>query len=257
MSRIAAVLVTRDSQDYLPETLASIEEQTRKPELRIAIDDGSLDETRSLLKEAGFTVSNATSAAQDIHTRIAHNFLQGVRAAQTAGADIVVLGDHDDRWHNTRLEHQVGILEADPRIALVASDAFLIDEWGVAIPGTLRDTFPVPEDFADWSKRKQWSYALRHSLATGGASALRPDALDDWSVPSGWLHDRWWSLHALRHDALRIDPTPVIDYRLSADQQVGRDTGHQDDARRWIWGKARTGWTSATRTRQAARLIRG
>jgi len=257
MSRVAAVLVTRDSQDYLPETLTSIEEQTRKPELRIAIDDGSADETRSLLIEAGFTVSSATSPATVTHTRIAHNFLQGLRAAQGAGADIVVLGDHDDRWHETRVAHQVGVLEADPSVALVASNAFLIDEWGVAIPGTLRDTFPVPEDFAEWSKRKQWSYALRHSLATGGASALRPSALDDWSIPSGWLHDRWWSLQALRHDALRIDPTPVIDYRLSPDQQVGRDTGNQDDARRWLWRKARTGWTSATRSRQVARLIRG
>ena len=81
MSRVAAVLVTRDSQDFLSETLSSIEEQTRKPELRIAIDDGSADETRSLLLEAGFTVSSATSPAVDTHTRIAHNFLQGVRAA--------------------------------------------------------------------------------------------------------------------------------------------------------------------------------
>lgn len=257
MSALAAVMVTHNSEDHLGETLASITSQTRPAEYLLAVDDRSSDSTVEMLVSAGFTVFTATSQSLDPFTRIAQNFHQGVRAAKKAGATCVVLGDHDDLWHQNRLEHQADVMKGNPDAAVVASDAFLVDEWGVALPGTLRGTFPVPDDFTDWSQRRQWAYGVRHSLATGGACALRIDAFSDWSVPVGWLHDRWWSLRALRHGALVIDSTPVIDYRISADQQVGLDTADQDRGLRWWSGKAKTGISSAMRARDLARLVRG
>ena len=253
--RTAVVVVTRDSTKYLPETLASITAQDSPSDLLIAIDDHSTDATRELLASAGFVVELATSPATDIPTRIAHNFFQGLRRAQSAGADIVILGDHDDIWHPSRSTHQVGIFKRNPAAAMVASNGFLIDEHGVAIAGTLRDSFPVPADFSSWSGRKQWAYALRHSLATGGASALRPALLTDWSIPPGWLHDRWWSLQALRAGGLILDETPVIDYRLSESQQVGLSTGDQDSPRRWLATKARQSGRTLSRARDLTRLI--
>ena len=253
--RTAVLVVTCDSTRYLPETLASIAAQDSPADLLIAIDDHSTDSTRELLASAGFAVDLATSPATEITTRIAHNFLQGLRRAQSAGADIVILGDHDDVWHLSRISHQVEILEHNPAAAMVASNGFLIDEHGVAIAGTLRDTFPVPADFSSWSRRKQWAYALRHSLATGGASALRPARLTDWSIPSGWLHDRWWSLEALRTGGLALDEAPVIDYRLSENQQVGLSAGDQDDPRRWLAMKARRSGRTLSRARDLTRLI--
>jgi len=254
-SRTAVVVVTRDSTRYLPETLMSIAAQDSPADLLIAIDDHSTDSTRELLARAGFAVELATSPATDIPTRIAHNFLQGLRRAQSAGADIVILGDHDDIWHPSRISHQVGILERNPAAAMVASNGYLIDEHGVAIAGTLRDTFPVPADFSSWSGRKQWAYAMRHSLATGGASALRPAMLSDWSIPPGWLHDRWWSLSALKAGALVIDDAVVIDYRISDQQQVGLDTGHQHSGREWLLHKARQSGRSVARVRDLSRLL--
>jgi len=253
--RTAVVVVTRDSTRYLPETLASIAAQDSPADLLIAIDDHSTDATRELLTSAVLSVELATSPATDIPTRIAHNFLQGLRRAQGAGADIVILGDHDDIWHPSRISHQVEILERNPAAAMVASDGFLIDEHGVAIAGTLRDTFPVPTDFSSWSGRKQWAYALGHSLATGGASALRPTRLPDWSIPSGWLHDRWWSLQALRAGRFILDEAPVIDYRLSENQQVGLDTGHQHLGREWLLHKARQSGRTVSRVRDLSRLL--
>ena len=132
---------------------------------------------------------------------------------------------------------------------MVASNGFLIDEHGVAIAGTLRDTFPVPTNFFSWSGRKQWAYALRRSLATGGASALRPARLSDWSIPPGWLHDRWWSLQSLRQGTLLIDPSAVIDYRVSRRQMVGLNAGLQDKSVSWIMSKTRGGFSALTRAR--------
>jgi len=188
-------------------------------------------------------------------TRIAQNFLQGVRVAVAAGAEVVILGDHDDVWRRDRVDYQVSFLDEHPSVGMLASDGFLIDEHGAALPGTIRSTFPVPEDFNEQSTRAQLAYAVRHSVATGGASALRPAVLPDWSIPAGWLHDRWWSLATIRAGCFVADPTPVIDYRLTANQQVGLDAASQNDGKRWLSRKAREATRSASRARDLSRLI--
>ena len=257
MTAVAVVLVTRNSERYAQQTLESIAAQTQQPDLRIAIDDNSTDASADMLRNAGFDVYRATSGSSDTTTRIAHNFHQGVRLAQRQGAEIVVLGDHDDVWRKDRIAHQVDVLELNPTIAIVASDGFLIDEQGAAIPGTIRSTFPVPDEFPLWPRRRQVAYGLRHSLATGGASALRLAELRDWHVPVGWLHDRWWSIKALRDGRLRIDNYPVIDYRVTADQQVGLDTSAQDVPSRWWASKIASLPSSTRKLRDLTGLLRG
>ncbi len=252
--RVAAVIVTHNSENVIDQTLQSIEYQSHSAQIRIAVDDHSSDATTDLLSHGGFTVVRATSAADDVTTRIAQNFHQACREAVEQGADLVVLGDHDDVWHHDRIEHQVALLQQHTHIAMLASDGFLIDQHGAALPGTIRSNFPVPLDFNARTPSAQLRYAVRHSIATGGACALRPAALSDWAVPAGWLHDRWWSLVALRADRLWLDPTPVIDYRVTPSQHVGLDTSQQQAPGRWIVGKAQRFGSSASRVRDLSRL---
>jgi len=227
---IAAVLVTHDSERWLKATLDSIANQTRKPDRIIVIDDNSTDGTERILSEYNITPIKASTTATETITRIAQNFQQGIREAKNA--DIVVLGDHDDIWHPTRVERQVALLEgsntsADPRILMVASDGTLVDENGTATGGTLRTTFPVAANWNELQADQQLKYALKHSLATGGASAIKPGYFAEQEIPEGWLHDRWWSLLATVRLGMLIDAESVIDYRVQGDQQVGLDTGTQ------------------------------
>jgi hypothetical protein len=69
---------------------------------------------------------------------------------------------------------------------------------------------------------------IRYSVATGGASAVRPVSFADVPLPEGWLHDRWWSLVAAAREELRLDHECVIDYRVSSHQEVGLGRGQQD-----------------------------
>ena len=202
------------------------------------------------------TVPPSRTPAIDPATRIAQNFHQVLRLAVTEGADLVVLGDHDDLWHRNRIKHQCAVLARNPSTAMLASDGFLIDEHGAAVAGTIRGTFPLLEDFNGQPLRARLTYATRHSIATGGASALRPARLSDWSVPPGWLHDRWWSVVSLRAGKFLADSTPVIDYRLSADQEVGLDAAQQDVPARWLLNKARGLGRTTSRARDLTRLVR-
>jgi glycosyltransferase involved in cell wall biosynthesis len=227
---IAAVLVTHNSERWLKATLDSIANQTRKPDRIIVIDDNSTDGTEEILSDYRITPIKATATAIETITRIAQNFQQGIREAKDA--DIVVLGDHDDIWLPTRVERQAALLEgsnesAGTNILMVASDGTLVDETGTPIGGTLRTTFPVVANWNELQVDQQLKYALKHSLATGGASAIKPRYFAEQEIPEGWLHDRWWSLLATVRLGMLINSESVIDYRVQGDQQVGLDTGTQ------------------------------
>lgn len=245
---IAAVLVTHNSEGFLPELLSSIDRQTRKPDIKLALDDHSTDRTRDLLEQSGFTVIPADCESTDITTRIAQNFVQAVTAAQNMGATQAVLGDHDDIWHPHRIAHQSAILSKQDSVAFIASN-------GRTPVGTIRTTFPVPPDFNELDAREQWKYVAKHSIATGGASAIAPDRLSTLAVPDGWLHDRWWSLRAVREHSMWIDAELVIDYRVTPDQQVGLDTAGQHNGVSWVWHKFRNLPTTLRKMKDIATLL--
>ena len=229
MSSVAALVVTHDSERWIEATLRSILEQSLLPETVVVIDDASADRTLEIVVDVLGTdadVRAADTSASDRITRIAQNFEQGVRACEAY--DIVVLGDHDDIWHPTRIEHQARLLADSPSVAMVASDGMLVDAEGQAVGGRLRTVFPVDDGFNVLSPAQQMRFTLRHSIATGGASALRPSLFADLTVPPEWLHDRWWSLVATAQESMLVDDVVVIDYRVTESQEVGLNRGTQE-----------------------------
>ena len=260
--QVVGVLVTHNSQAFLAELLESIESQSQKLDQLIVIDDNSTDLTRSILTEHGIMAIRSTSTATDLSTRIAINFLQGVAHAPPGA--IVILGDHDDTWLPNRVEHQSAIMRAFPNAAMLASDGNTGTQNApqetlqtLQTQQTLRSTFPVPENWGALTKRQQFTYAVKHSIATGGASAIRPDKLPT-TIPAGWLHDRWWSLAAISTHAMVLDTEPVINYRITPEQQVGLDTRAQNkSARSWLTHHARNSGTSIKRSSDLALLFTG
>ena len=238
---VAVVIVTHNSAEFIAETLESVKAQTLQPDRIIVIDDQSTDLTMQVVRQQlitsglSYVIHSSTTEAKDLHTRIAQNFLQGVNEAKDEGLEIVVLGDHDDIWHEDRIAQHVRVFNENPSAMMVAADGVIKTDQNAAMPQTLRNSFPVPANFNDMRASQQFHYAVKHSVATGGASAIRPANFQYLNVPKSWLHDRWWSLAAAAHHALVIDTTPVIDYRISATQQVGLDTAAQLDGNsQWL-----------------------
>jgi glycosyltransferase involved in cell wall biosynthesis len=255
MTRIAVVLVTRDAQAWLEPLLTSIAAQTRPADRIVAVDDGSRDATVDILRTNGVEVLPATTSAGDVTTRIAANFVQGVRAC--ADADLVALGDHDDLWHPDRLARQQAILADAPAALMVASDGRLVDADGAPLGGTLRTAFPVTESWESMTAADRMAYVLAHSVATGGASMVRPAVFPMLDVPAGWLHDRWWSLVATARTGMLVDRTCVIDYRVQPGQQVGVDAAAQGGGVLHRLGTlARDAQLSVRKYRDARRLLR-
>lgn len=224
---VAALIVTHQSESWIEATLTSVLAQTRVPDRIVLVDDASTDRTRQLARAmvgSSLEIVDAAVTSTGQATRIAANFRKGLQACGDCA--VAVLGDHDDLWDPGRLEHQVSLL-LQHNADMVAGDGRLVDGSGKAMIGTLRETFPVPADWWRGSPAMRMRIALRQSIATGGASAVRPAAFVDVAIPSGWLHDRWWSLVATARERMLLDQAPVIDYRVTSTQQVGLDRGHQ------------------------------
>ena len=229
MSRVAAAVVTHNGVPWVSECLESILGQTRPADVVVVLDDHSTDGTVELLQEryaTDITLMTADYTVQGLatHARIATNFTRAVQQAVALGADLVALGDQDDRWLSDRLALQVDAMQ---NFAMLASDGWLVNSSGLRNGSTLRDAFPVSADFESWAPEAQLGYALHHSVATGGASMIRPSVFRSLQVPAGWLHDRWWSLAAIALGRFSIERSCLIEYRLSADQVVGLARGSQ------------------------------
>lgn len=233
MTTVAAVLVTSNSQRWIAETVESVLSQSRQPDVFVIVDDRSVDGTRDVIHRmlgAHVRLVESTATSNDRVTRIAHNFRQALDEARDL--DIAILGDHDDVWHPNRIGHQAGLLETWREDAMLASDGRLMDDAGRVTEGTLRSAFPVPIDWSTATPRERMRAVIRYSVATGGASAVRPVSFADVPMPQGWLHDRWWSLVAAAREELRLDDECVIDYRVSSHQEVGLGRGQQDKSGR-------------------------
>ena len=115
-------------------------------------------------------------------------------------------------------------------MSLVASDGRLVDAEGRAVGGTLRSTFRVPDDINDMSPADRMRFVLRKSVATGGASAVRPAGVRRRRDPRGLAARPVVEPRRGRREELLIDTTVVIDYRVTTEQEVGLDTGSQDQA---------------------------
>lgn len=252
-TRVGVVLVTHNAEPWLEQTLRSVATQSHTPEDIVVIDDASTDRTMTMIAEVlpNARVMPALTKAADRATRIAQNFVQGVRASR---ADVVILGDHDDVWMPERIAHQVKVMQEHPTAAMVASSATLIDQEGNLLDGTLRGTFPVPSSFMTWPRGRQVTFALVRSIATGGVSAIRPRAFSSLDVPSGWLHDRWWSLAAVQQGGFVLDDGIVAQYRVSPTQEVGLNTNEQGTPQ-WILNQLAKGPTAAKRATQVATMM--
>lgn len=161
-------MTVRDGASYLPETLDSLSRQTFRDYELVINDNGSTDETPSILAEY---------AAQDRRVRLLpplagndRTFTQGIRRAfESAMASLVAVNDADDVSAETRLEKQVGLLDANPDIVAVASWFDHIDGKGRIIashrvPAALFDAYQTGNPIAHSSMM----YRREKVLAAGG-----------------------------------------------------------------------------------------
>src|SRR5262249_50682701 len=154
--QVSVVIPAHDAEPFIRRTLESARRQ-RGMEDRleiVVVDDGSTDATadqvRACAAEAGAPVRLFAGPRRGVS--VARN--EGVR--QSAGGYIAFM-DHDDLWEPDKLSRQASRLDADPRLALVFTQARVVHD---DVDGEL---FPILDDAAAFLEKAyenlvHWNY---------------------------------------------------------------------------------------------------
>lgn len=236
---IAILLCTFNGARFLPLQLASFESQTFSDWRLFASDDGSEDNTVTLLTE--FQRKHGHSRVEirrGAGRGFAANFLS-LLCDPTLTSDYYAFSDQDDIWGSDKLARALSCLRhsSSPMPVIYCSRTRLIDDNAVEI-----GLSPL------FRKRPHFRNALVQSIAGGNTMVINEKARSvlmkagpDVNVPS---HD-WWAylVTTAVGGIVRYDPTPSVDYRVHPSNVVGsnRSFGSVMRRARMVWkGRFRT-----------------
>ena len=216
-------MCTYNGAHYLSEQLASVVAQTRQPDELIICDDASVDETlthvQDFTRNAPFPVSVVKNPKRLGSTK---NFEHAIELCR---GDVVFLCDQDDIWVETKLAVMEQQFVQKPDMALLFTDADLIDENGKPLGGTMWKALR----FDEANKRKIRSdsaYELldRREVVTGATMAFRSKFKDlVLPIPEDipLIHDGWIATMISHAGKLDFIEKPLIKYRQHRSQQLG------------------------------------
>jgi glycosyltransferase involved in cell wall biosynthesis len=227
---ISVAMCTYNGSRFLAGQLESIGRQTMRPFELIVCDDGSTDSTAEIVRafgeEAPFPVRFIHNEAKLGSTK---NFEKAILSCR---GDAIALCDQDDVWQKGKLKRVAEVLESEPDVGGVFSDALLIDENSQPISGTLWERRHVtPRVRADLNGKSGELLLLKRTAVTGATFVFRSHFVQLITpIPSEWFHDAWMALLIATQARLCPLPEPLIRYRLHPAQQVGLRP------RRWLSG---------------------
>lgn len=126
MPKVSVIIPTYNRDKFISDTIDSVLNQTFKDFEVIVIDDGSTDNTKSVLKKYGTRIRVLEQT--NLERAVARN--NGVK--NSSGKYIAFL-DSDDLWMKNKLEKQVEILEQNKDIILTYCSCLRVDEEGKKI----------------------------------------------------------------------------------------------------------------------------
>jgi glycosyltransferase involved in cell wall biosynthesis len=211
-------MCTYNGAAFLRAQLESILAQSRRPDEIVICDDGSTDETESVVKEFAPIVFHRNEK----NLGAVKNF---ERAIGLCTGDIITLSDQDDVWREDKLQRIEEAFRMTPTAGLVFSEAEIVDENLTSLNRRMWNE-------VDFNAHKRKLVAQGRALdvlitgwtVTGATMAFRseykklalPIPID---IPM--IHDGWIALSvAAVSDVIAIDE-PLIKYRQHEGQQIG------------------------------------
>jgi glycosyltransferase involved in cell wall biosynthesis len=222
------LLCTFNGERFLAQQLASLEQQTFKNWKLIASDDGSSDQTKSILHAFRKAFAPGKVRVIDGPRRGASaNFLFQA-CAENLASDYYAFCDQDDVWEADKLARAIGVLEQAGLdvAALYGSRTSLIDETGKTTG--LSPLFPKTPTFRS---------ALVQSIAGGNTMVFNQKAREllafcgaDVTVPS---HDWWlYQVTSACGGCVHYDAYPSVRYRQHSQNVIGSNMGFAARMRR-------------------------
>jgi glycosyltransferase involved in cell wall biosynthesis len=219
-NRISVALCTYNGERFLPQQLASIQQQTRLPDEVVVCDDQSTDRTVEMVRAFAGSVSFPVRIfVNERNLGFAANF---ARAIGLCEGDLIALSDQDDIWYPIRLERSEQEFIAHPEAGLVFSDGDVIDDRDQLVGTRLWSYFGFAGDVRERLLAGDYTVVVKNRFVTGATVMFRSE-LRQGCLPigTGWIHDEWIVAITAAVAELRPIELPLIRYRKHAVQQVG------------------------------------
>ncbi len=220
LPEVEVLLATYNGASFLPAQINSIFSQTWPNLSVIAGDDGSTDETMTILKDS----ERATARMHVLHSQPERGAMRNfTRLIQESSASYVAFSDQDDVWDSDKLSISMRrMLEEEQRRGtdtpiLVYTDLRLIDSCGRLLSCSLWQKSRVRPQVACFSNM------LAQNLVTG-CSMLVNRALLDLACPippQAIMHDYWLALVAAAFGAAIPISQALVSYRQHATNLIG------------------------------------
>ena len=220
--QISVAMCTYNGARFLGEQLESIASQTVKPCELIVCDDGSDDETISILRRfaSSATFPVKLFEREDRRLGCTKNF---ERAIGLCIGEVICLADQDDIWEPEKLMALGSLFTTPSAPGYAFSDAALIDERGRHLGKRMWSSVGFHGENGAFEKSNQVPVLLRRAVATGATMAFRA-TLRDIVLPLSpyFVHDYWISLvsSCVGSHGVAISKT-LIRYRRHSAQQIG------------------------------------
>ncbi|MEZ6961503.1 MULTISPECIES: glycosyltransferase family 2 protein [unclassified Aeromonas] len=216
---VLILICTCNGEKFLEEQLISFEEQTYDNWAVIASDDGSTDNTKSILeKYKNKWKENQLTIVEGPRQGVTKNFMSLI-CNKAIEADYYAFSDQDDIWIPSKLENALNWLEKikSNTPALYCSSTLLVDENNNKIGlSTINKKAP------------SFSNALVQNIASGNTMVLNKVAIEllrqtghDISII---IHD-WWSYLVVTGcgGIVFYDSKPTVRYRQHTANLIGSD----------------------------------
>ena len=228
--KISIAMCTYNGADFLSDQLESIIAQSRRPDEIVVCDDGSTDETQTLLKQ--FAATSPVAVTLDFNEENLGSVKNFEKAISLCTGDIIALSDQDDVWRADKLELIEDAFRTAPKAGLVFSDAEVVDEKLKSLERRMWDDVGF-----DAHKRKlvragrSLEVLINGWTVTGATMAFRSEFVKlSLPVPDGiaMIHDGWIALAIAAVAEVVMIEQPLVKYRQHGKQQIGAPGKKQD-----------------------------
>lgn len=218
---ISVAMCTYNGRRFLSEQLASIARQTRLPDEMVVCDDGSTDATAEIVENFARSVPFPVRFIRNPRNLgSTKNFEQAIGLCS---GELIALSDQDDIWMPDKLARQAEMLELDPSLGAVFTDAELVDDQSQPIGKRLwRSILFSPQEQTQFMHGDTVPVLLRKNVVTGATLMIRANLQPFFMpIPKIWVHDGWIAWMLSLYSRIGMIHEPLIHYRLHPNQQNG------------------------------------
>lgn len=214
---VSVVIATFNGAEYVHEQLQSLAHQNTLPNEVIVSDDGSHDQTLSIVREfAESAPFSMRVISNDQQMGFADNFLS---AARTVTNDIVAFCDQDDVWLPQKLTFCIDAFKSAAQPSVVIHSAAIVDSSlnEKAVFPVFPDEFLPPSKCPIFPTRQYNGFAMlfRQPILNLLPSEMRPQEHDLYPRMS---HDDWIPFLACLSNGITTLSSPLVLHRQHVNQ---------------------------------------